>query len=723
MTLKTIVQSIGLFWVGLSTLWSQHVNFDGVVEPQEWENSQIYQIGYEIEPSINVPAPYTTDVYIKYDATHLYVGIVAGADMKKLRSSLRNRDEGYPDDHVIVGLDPYRDGRYMISLGANAAGSPLDLKFFADGSEDTNYDVDFETKASEHSDAYHIEMKIPFGSLQFKNQPQMEWNILLYRNTYTGENRSQNINFPIDLNNPCLPCQVKTTLQLQNIKPKRRFNLIPYSSGLVDGSREEADFNFGKFRPDAGLNGFIDISNLSSIEFTLNPDFSQVEADVSQIDVNNTFALFFPERRPYFNEGNELIDSEINAVYTRAINNPLVSTKFIHQGEQDQIYWLTAYDENSPVLIAGENQSYSGSGGAAYANIFKYKRSYPGGNNFGLLSTSRIFKEGGQGHTLGLNVLKRFWKSYTLNMEWHTNWMEEGEADWIDSEDRFLNKTRALDGERFNGNAFYTSFQRNTRNWNTELEYEQYSPFFNTPIGFVTQNNIRLFSAEHSYQHFFAEDFWINTLNAEIGTEGTWNYQGLRKNLQINGGLRFNFQGNLRLSVGFNHDLNEEFEGYNFEHLSSVRMFSEYNPSENLEIGFFTGVGEGLWYDDVPEVGHSIFFRSWANIQWSPKLSSRLSMRYSELKEKEVDRSYYAGYLTRAQLNYQFNNNLSLRLIGEYNQFKDSYFFQPLLQWNPTPFTIFYIGGASDYAADDYHPQQVVQSSQWYFKFQYAFGL
>ena len=81
------------------------------------------------------------------------------------------------------------------------------------------------------------------------------------------------------------------------------------------------------------------------------------------------------------------------------------------------------------------------------------------------------------------------------------------------------------------------------------------------------------------------------------------------------------------------------------------------------------------------------------------------------------------GLFESLQLNYQFSNNLSLRLIGEYNQFHDSYFFQPLLQWNPTPFTIFYIGGASDYAADDYHPQQVVQSSQWYFKFQYAFGL
>ena len=70
------------------------------------------------------------------------------------------------------------------------------------------------------------------------------------------------------------------------------------------------------------------------LEFALNPDFSQVEADVSQVNANTTFALFFPERRPYFNEGNEIINSNLNTVYTRTINDPLASTKLIHQGEK-----------------------------------------------------------------------------------------------------------------------------------------------------------------------------------------------------------------------------------------------------------------------------------------------------------------------------------------------------------------------------------------------------
>ena len=66
-----------------------------------------------------------------------------------------------------------------------------------------------------------------------------------------------------------------------------------------------------------GLSGLFDLNSVTSLEFALNPDFSQVEADVSQVNANTTFALFFPERRPYFNEGNEIINTELNTVYTR----------------------------------------------------------------------------------------------------------------------------------------------------------------------------------------------------------------------------------------------------------------------------------------------------------------------------------------------------------------------------------------------------------------------
>jgi len=161
-----------------------------------------------------------------------------------------------------------------------------------------------------------------------------------------------------------------------------------------------------------GLSGLVDLNNVTSLEYAINPDFSQVEADASRIVANNTFAIAFPERRAYFNEGNDIISSNLRTVYTRSINQPLLSTKLISQGEHDRIYWLAAYDEASPYLIGGENGSYFGEGTAAYSSIFKYQRTYKQGTNISFISTNRFFKEKGSGHIFRIEWFVAFRREY-----------------------------------------------------------------------------------------------------------------------------------------------------------------------------------------------------------------------------------------------------------------------------------------------------------------------
>ncbi|MGA0896941.1 MAG: DUF5916 domain-containing protein, partial [Flavobacteriaceae bacterium] len=277
--------------------------FDGQITPKEWSGAETFEINYEIDPGNNVPSPHLTKVFIAYSETDLYVGFIAYADMSSLRSSIRNRDEGFQDDNVFIGIDTYGDGSYMVALGANPEGNQLDIKLLSTGQDDVSYDVNFESKASKHEDSYHVELKIPFSVLQFKQAPKMDWNIMLYRSTFTENNRSQNINFPIDLTNPCLPCQTPTKITLEGIKSKNRVNLLPYVYGGLSGNQTTGRLKYGKPTATVGLSGLFDLNNTTSLEYAINPDFSQVEADVSQITANNTFAIFFQERRPYFNEG------------------------------------------------------------------------------------------------------------------------------------------------------------------------------------------------------------------------------------------------------------------------------------------------------------------------------------------------------------------------------------------------------------------------------------
>ena len=698
--------------------------FDGVINPDEWGTAQKFSIPFEIDPGDSSPAPQETQVFVTYTKTHLYVGFIAQADMSNLRSSIRNRDEGGNDDNVFLGFDAYGDGRYMIALGANPEGNQNDFKVLPNGDDD-DYDVNFETLASKHPNSYHVEFKIPFANLQFKPADIMRWKMVFSRSTYTNNTQSLSINFPLDRNNPCIVCQSPDEIILKGIKPVNRVNLLPYLYGGLSGEAVESSLNYGNPLGNVGLSGLLDVNNQTSLEFAINPDFSQVEADVSQVNVNTTFALFFRERRPYFNEGNEIIDTELNTVYTRSINDPMASTKMIHQGDKQRVYWLTAYDQASPYLIGGENGSYGGKGGEAFANILSYQRTLDNGAYIGLISTNRLFKGGGSGHVVGVNGLLRLGDLYTLKFEANKSNTQEPEADWIDSEDVINNKTVALDGETKKGDAILFAVQRNTRNWNTQFNYQQYSPLYEAPLGFVTQTSIRNIELEHQYTYFpHKKNGLIQLLRFNVGSEMTFNYNKIRKYFDVNMNTFIQWKGNIESRINFGHVINEEFAGFFGRNLTEFSLFSSYNPNEKIRLGVYVAFNEAIRYDEEnPEIGRSFFIGSFDRFQITPKLQISPSIRYSQLRSKFNDELFFKGYIARLNINYQFNQDLSFRLIGEYNDFDQELFVQPLFKWNPNPFTIFYVGGTNGYSRIENQRNLGIDNSQLYLKFQYLFDL
>lgn len=699
-------------------------NFDGIVEEEEWKSAQIFTLDYEIDPGDNTPPPYPTKAHVLYSNSHLYIGFIAGADMSKLRSSIRNRDEGFRDDNVLFGFDAYGDGRYMIALGANPEGNQIDIKVLPNGDDD-NYDVNFESKASKHQNAYHVELKIPFANLQFKPQEEMRWKVVFARSTFTTSTRSQSINFPIDRNNPCIVCQTPSEIILKDIKPKNRINLLPYVFGGATGERTDTNFSYGKPTGNVGLSGLFDLNSLTSLEFALNPDFSQVEADVSQLNVNTTFALFFPERRPYFNEGNEIINTNLNTVYTRTINDPLASNKLIHQGDRQRIYWLTALDQASPYLVAGENESYKGEGEKAFSNIFSYQRTFENGSYIGLLSTNRFYHDGGNGQVVGVNGILRFGKLYTLNFELNKSWIDEPTQSWIDSSDVIRGKTVALDGEKKIGDAFMVSLERNTRNWRTNFYYLHYSPHYEAPLGFVTQNSIRNMELTQTYTHYpEKKDGLIQQLNVNFGSEITFNYNRIRKYFDVFSNTSIQWKGNFRTSLNLVHIINEEYAGFFGKKMTNISAWNSYNPTETIRLGVFLSLAETIRYDeDDPAVGNRFFVGTFNNFQISPKLRISQQLRYSQLRSKIDDHLYFKGYIARVNINYQFNQDLSFRIIGEFNDFDYNFFIQPLFKWNPNPFTIFYVGGTHGYSRIENQRNYQIENAQFYLKFQYLFDL
>ena len=400
---------------------------------------------------------------------------------------------------------------------------------------------------------------------------------------------------------------------------------------------------------------------------------------MSQIDVNETFALFYPERRPYFNEGNDIIVSEQNAVYTRSINNPIASSKLIHQGKNQRIYWLTAYDQNAPYLVAGQNKSYSGEGKEAWSNILSYQQVFDQGRRIGLLSTNRFFKDGGHGQLFGINGLIGLSKTIDLNFEYNFSTLEEPISSWIDSSAVEGGKTVALDGETKNGSGLSVILTRNTNNWTSNLSYDYLTPNYEAPLGFITQNNLQTLNFNQRYTYFPKDkSSLIQNLNAAANGSLDYTIDGLPRFAGLYFDSRIVWRKNFRTGTEFYHTIKEVFEGYTGRSITGFGMWNNFNPNEAISIGAFFSVGEEFWYDeDNPAVGNHFYTGTFTTIQPNSKLRIRTTIRYGQLKSKVDESIYFSGALSRTTVNYQFNNNLSFRLVGEYNSFDNKFFFSP----------------------------------------------
>jgi len=699
---------------------SEPINFDGFVNAQEWANFPSYDISYEIDPGNNTPSFYNTKAYVAYSKTHMYVGFNAEVPKDQLRSSIRNRDEAFEDDHVMICVDTFGDGRNMICIGSNANGSQLDMKFTShDG--DSSFDVIYDNKAQISDNGYQVEMKIPFSTFQFKNTAALKWKASFYRKTYANGVKRENLDFQIDRNNACVICQIKSELVFKNIKPNLRFNLLPYVYSGVEGQVEDNSLKYGKPEFSIGISGRADLSLQTSLEYTINPDFSQVEADVSQIDVNATFALFYPERRPFFNEGADLIQTELNTVYTRMINKPLLSTKLIHQDNKQRIYWLAAYDTKTAYIIGGENESYSGKGNENFSNILRYYKTYDKGSNIGALITNRILKGGGNDHTFGLSGRHQFLESYTINIELNKSITNEPKNDWIDQDGFIKNRSLRLDGESYSGDAVLFDLSRTTQNWESFIGYEQLSPLYRTPLGFAIQNASKSIYFRQNYIYYGDNFIQKVILGADI--EWQFNYDNIQKKggIELEGELVM--KNNLETSFTFRHKFNNEFEGFNPKNLNSLSWRMGYSPSEVISLRFGIGIGDEIGYNlEEIALGDKLNFGTFNSFQLSEKFRISPSLRYNELRNKLDGSLYYKGYITRINFNYQFNRDFSIRLITEYDDFDKTIFSQPLIKWNPNPFTLFYVGGNIGYSRAEANKRFTSESSQLYFKLQYLIG-
>ncbi len=444
------------------------IQVDGRLGDPGWTGAARAGNFAEHSPGDQTKPDVETEVLITYDDKNLYVAWLCYDNPDEIRASFCERDNIFSDDYVILCIDTYGDATLAYEIAANPYGIPGDLLFSSTNGEDGSYDMIFESAGQITDFGWVVEMAVPFASMRFPGDELQEWRVDFWRNRPRGS-RYQYSWSAYDRDEDCWPCQWGTVNGISGVRPGAGLEVLPavvasQHSGLNDSSK----FSDNPLEGDIGLGVAFDFSSELTGEMTINPDYSQVESDAAQIDVNTTFALFYPERRPFFQEGSDLFDSYFNAVYTRSINDPIVAGKLTWRKGSNSIAFLSAQDEHSVIILPFEENSEFLVNGKSNSNILRVRRDLGGQSHLGLIATDRRFHSGGSGSVGGIDGQWRFSASNRLRFQFLATYTEEVDALFL--ADSTFNETRfdggkytaGLDGEKFWGHALTASLGRST---------------------------------------------------------------------------------------------------------------------------------------------------------------------------------------------------------------------------------------------------------------------
>ena len=281
---------------------------DGKPNEECWNQVEWGGDFIQFEPYEDTVPSQKTTFCILYDDDNLYVAIKAyDSDPDKINKRLSRRDDDDGDWAGII-IDSYEDKLTGFSFCVTAAGSKMDGIFTNDNSQDESWDPIWYVKTTSDSEGWSAEMRIPFSQLRFTKKSSYEWGIDVARFIF----RNNELSFwkPLHKSSNKLVSDFGTLTGISNISPKKDIELFPFTLGkLTYAEKEDGNpFAAGKHKSiSAGIDGKISITNDLTLNMTINPDFGQVEADPSQVNLS-AFESFYPEKRPFFIEGRNIFN-------------------------------------------------------------------------------------------------------------------------------------------------------------------------------------------------------------------------------------------------------------------------------------------------------------------------------------------------------------------------------------------------------------------------------
>ncbi len=541
---------------------------DGKLDDAAWLTAAAFREFYQTNPGDNIAPSMPTEAFIGYDARFLYLAFHCYDDPTKVRASVARRDNVFGEDNVRVFLDTFNDQRKAYILGWNPFGVQQDGITTEGGGTDYSVDIVMTSKGLLTADGYTIEVAIPFKSLRYEAGKDKLWGIHVWRNI-------DRFNDEIDSWMPLSRDKSGTLNQeghitgLEGVSTERTLELIPSltvsetgrlvrslppavlraTPGLVDQGR----FVNEPIKLDPGLTAKFGISPTMTLDFALNPDFAQVEADQLVVTTNQRFPIFFPERRPFFLEGVEIFRTPLQAVNTRAIVDPDLAVKLTGRRGRNTYGVLLASDNGPGSFIGDErlsaaNQPFLDKN--AYIGVLRLKRDVGRENSIGVLATTYNFI---QKHNQLLGIDGRF----RLDPKTTLTFAVLGST----ARNFFFDADLGDDLYRTgNGLAYSFDATRQGRNFTAEFYGEGYSKDYRADVGFVGRTNTNFSSTFLGWNSTPKPKAKLISWNAHNFTHIDYDFQRRMQIWESEFAGQLAFQGNKFFGGGYEYAYERLFE-------------------------------------------------------------------------------------------------------------------------------------------------------------------
>jgi len=697
---------------------------DGNLDEPAWATALTFDLPFEWQPADNAPPPVATEFFATYDDKFFYAAWRChDPNPQAIRAHLMDRDDAdtlVQDDHVTLMVDPWGDGRRAFQLRINPLGVQADAIFGEnEGVEDFSFDMIWDAAARITADGYTVEIAVPLSQLRFPRTPgKQTWRFDVGR-SYPRDVRHRLSSYPRDRNVSCLLCQVNRVTGFENLQPGRNLEITP----TLTGRRTDAapalgePLATGQEKADLGASLRWGITPNISFNAAINPDFSQVEADVAQLAANERFALFFPEKRPFFLEGLDLFATPIAALFTRNVADPDWGLKLTGKEERNAFGVFMAQDPAEPHLLLLPSNQQTGStflDEAINSSALRYRRDFGASSAFGFLYTGR---EGSRYHNRVAGADGAFHVSDAATLK-----VQALASRTIYPDDLAL----ANDQPRgsFSGHAFFADLNHQTRDWTLRTTYEERSAGFRADSGFVSRVDFRDLKASVQRQLYGEPGAFFNTTYLSIFVDRTEDMHGrltdqlLEAYVNVYGPLQSYGQIYLDRAT-------TRFAGRLFENLDTVQIGGNFQPSGAVYLGLNVTTGKTVDFANVVEA-HLLEVRP--SVQWKLGRHLKATLNHTERQLTAGGHKTLDAGLSELRLAYNFNVRSFARVILQYLDQDPggsrSLFSQLLYSYKLNPQTVLFLGYSDNRAAFALRQIPMTQTDRTFFlKVGYAFAL